>query len=40
MKRIHRIEGGKDLIEKAQREALIRLDAFNRKLIKEKLVEI
>jgi hypothetical protein len=36
LKRIYRLEGGRDIIERAQREALIRLDAFERHLAKKK----
>ena len=32
MKRIYRLEAGRELIEKAQKEALLRLDAFEAKL--------
>ena len=32
LKRIYQIEGGRELIEKAQKEPLLRLDAFERSL--------
>ncbi|MBS0615863.1 MAG: hypothetical protein JSR58_04850 [Verrucomicrobia bacterium] len=32
LKRIYRMEGGREVIEKAQKEALLRLDAFERSL--------
>lgn len=35
LKRIYRLEGGRDLMEKAEREALIRLDAFEKNLAKQ-----
>lgn len=35
LKRIYRIEGGRGIIERAQREALIDLDAFERKINKK-----
>ncbi len=38
LKRIYRLEGGKEIIEKTQRESLIRLDAFEKKLQKERQV--
>jgi hypothetical protein len=34
LKRIYEIEKGKELIEKAEREALLRLDAYKRNLLK------
>lgn len=37
LKRVYQLEGGRELIERTQREALIRLDAFERTLAKEKL---
>ena len=40
LKRVYRIEGGKDVIEKAQREALIRLDAFERILKKTARIRV
>jgi hypothetical protein len=36
LERIYHIEGGKELIEKAQKEALLRLDAFERQIKKQK----
>lgn len=36
LKRIYRLEGGREIIERAQRESLIRLDAFERSLAKKK----
>ena len=36
LKRIYKLEGGREVIEKAQKEALIRLDAFERSLKKKK----
>lgn len=36
IKRIYKIEKGKELIEQAQREALLRLDAFHRTIAKRK----
>ncbi len=35
LERIYHLEGGKEAIEQAQREALLRLDAFERKLAKK-----
>ena len=32
LKRVYAFEGGKEIVEKAEREALIRLDAFERSL--------
>lgn len=32
LKRIYRMEGGREVIEKAQKESLLRLDAFERSL--------
>lgn len=36
LKRIYRLEGARDLVEKTQHEALIRLDAFERTVSKQK----
>jgi len=36
LQRVCSLEGGRDLIEASQREALIRLDAFEKKLMKER----
>ena len=36
LKRIYRLEGGREIIENCQREALIRLDSFEHKLAKER----
>lgn len=36
LKRVYRLEGGREIIERSQREALIRLDAFERSLAKKK----
>lgn len=36
LKRIYAIEGGREVIESAQQEAIIRLDAFERSLAKKK----
>lgn len=36
LERVYRIEGGRELIEKAQKEALLRLDAFERQIKKQK----
>lgn len=36
MQRLYRLEDGRELIEKAQREALLRLDAFERTLAKQR----
>lgn len=36
LKRVYKIEAGRDTIEKAQKEALLRLDAFDRSLKKLK----
>jgi hypothetical protein len=36
LKRVYKIEGGREMIEKAQKEALIRLDAFERALKKKR----
>lgn len=36
LRRIYLIEGGRETVEKAQREALIRLDTFERSLIQKK----
>ena len=36
LKRIYRLDGGREIIERAQRESLIRLDAFERSLAKKK----
>lgn len=36
LKRIYRLEGGREAIEKVQREPLIRLDAFEKKLVKQR----
>jgi hypothetical protein len=40
LKRIYSLEGGRKSIERVQREALIRLDAFERSLVKEKQMRI
>ncbi len=37
LKRVYALDGGKEIVERAQREALIRLDAFERSLAKEQL---
>jgi Tfp pilus assembly protein PilP len=36
LKRLYLLEGGRELMEKAEREALLRLDAFERTLSKRK----
>jgi hypothetical protein len=36
LRRIYLIEGGREIIEKAQHEALIRLDAYERALVKRR----
>ncbi|MGE5196714.1 MAG: hypothetical protein ACM3JI_05235, partial [Anaerolineae bacterium] len=36
IKRIYGIEGGRQIVESAQREALLRLDAFERSLARQK----
>ena len=36
LKRIYRIEGGREIVERAQREPLIRLDAYERTLAHKK----
>lgn len=36
LKRIYRLEGGREVIEKVQREPLIRFDAFEKKLAKQR----
>ena len=36
LKRIYHLEGGREIIENCQREALIRLDSFEHKLAKER----
>jgi hypothetical protein len=36
MQRLYRLEGGREIIERAQREALLRLDAFERAFIRER----
>jgi hypothetical protein len=35
LKRVYRIESGREIIEKAQKESLIKLDAFERGLVKQ-----
>lgn len=36
LKRVYQLEGAREIVESAQKEALIRLDAFERALAKEK----
>ncbi|MBI2812355.1 MAG: hypothetical protein HYX67_16225 [Candidatus Melainabacteria bacterium] len=36
LRRIYALEGGREIVERAQQEALVRLDAFERKLSKQK----
>ena len=38
LRRIYLIEGGREIVERAQQEALVRLDAYERTLAKKKAV--